>query len=311
MYGDREAILLSNIAYWVKSNHANGRNIFDGKAWTFNSRKAFTELFPYWTEKQIYRILQSLLEQGAIVAGNYNEDRRDRTMWYTLADDIYDECIVPKGTAHCPERDSALSQNGQCIYGTNNKQQIINAEINSLPPIIPPRGERAPKPKTDFKRLAEDFTATIPEPEWRGLVGRWLAYKIEIKHPLRCTTSLATFLKTLRQDSGGDIEKAREYLDTAMANGWQGYHKDARKSAYEQRRDYEREQAARRDREWREYRDGQERQAAEQEAERGRQAAEYARRKAEHEEAERERQAAEQARAAAAERQRKADGLPF
>lgn len=315
-YGDREAILLTNIAYWVKTNHANGRNIFEGKAWTFNSRKAFTELFPYWSEKQIYRLLQSLMEQGAIMAANHNEDKRDRTLWYTLADDLYGACIAPNGTAHCTERDNALSQTGQCILYNNitdNKQQIINTKDN-IPPIIPPRGE-SPRErktgKTDFKGMADDFAATIPEDDWRELVIQWLDYKIAIKHPLRCQTSLATFLKTLRRDSGGDIAKAREFLETAMANGWIGYHKDARKSAYEQRKDYERAKAAESDRRWREYQAEREKRDREDAERREREQAEYERKVAEWRENERRRKAAEDAAAAERERQRLEDDLPF
>lgn len=198
-------------------------------------------------------------------------------------------------------------------YINNN---IIQENIiqDNIPPIIPPRGE-SPRErkagKTDFKGMADDFAAKIPEDDWRELVTQWLDYKIAIKHPLRCQTSLAAFLKTLRRDSGGDIAKAREFLETAMANGWQGYHKDARKSAYEQRKDYEREKAAESDRKWREYQAEREKRDREDAERREREQAEYERKVAEWRENERRRKAAEDAAAAERERQRLEDDLPF
>ena len=46
-YGITEAILLNNINFWIEKNKANEINFYDGYYWTFNSKKAFSELFPY------------------------------------------------------------------------------------------------------------------------------------------------------------------------------------------------------------------------------------------------------------------------
>lgn len=85
--GVNEAIMLQNIVFWLKKNKANRKNFFDGRYWTYNSYKAFVELFPFWSEPQIKRIIQSLAEQGVIVKGNYNESPYDRTNWYSLTDE--------------------------------------------------------------------------------------------------------------------------------------------------------------------------------------------------------------------------------
>ena len=58
MYGVNEAILIENIYYWVSKNKANGKHYHDGKYWTYNSTKAFSELFYYWSESQIERIIK-------------------------------------------------------------------------------------------------------------------------------------------------------------------------------------------------------------------------------------------------------------
>lgn len=309
--------MLSNIVYWLKENHANNRNVHEGRVWTYNSRKAFTEIFPYWTDKQIYRILQSLIEQGALLAGMFSEDKRDRTMWYSVTDDIYASCIVPNGTVHCPKTDSPLSQNGQCIllYDTNNKQQIETTNRNILPPIIPLKGESPKEPKADFKKLADDFVATIEEDDWRELIAYWLDYKIDIKKPLKCQKSLSMFAKRLKRESGGDIERARAFIDRAVSQSWQDIHPDAGKSYYEQKKDYEKREDERKAREWkaqeaeRQRLAEKERQEAEQR--RQRESEDYERRKAEWERRERLRIAEEERKKAEYERYREENDFPF
>lgn len=91
-YGDREAILLQNFFYWIAKNAANGKNYHDGRYWTYNSVAALGLLFPFWTTSQIRTILASLIKQGCLIEGNYNEQKYDRTKWYALGDEI-DKCI--------------------------------------------------------------------------------------------------------------------------------------------------------------------------------------------------------------------------
>lgn len=85
-YGADCAIMLYNIRHWCAHNKANNRNYYDGRYWTFNSISAFSELFYFWSPKQIRRILDTLVAKGAIVKGNYNTSRFDRTLWYAIKD---------------------------------------------------------------------------------------------------------------------------------------------------------------------------------------------------------------------------------
>lgn len=83
-YGLPCAVLLQNIWHWVQKNKANDQNRFDGRYWTYNSVKAFAQLFPYLTDKQIRTTLKKLEDEGLIVTGNYNENKYDRTLWYSV-----------------------------------------------------------------------------------------------------------------------------------------------------------------------------------------------------------------------------------
>ena len=83
-YGVAEAAILYNLRFWLNKNMANKTNIYDGRVWTYNSYKAFAELFTYLSIPQIKRLLTKLENEGIVISGNYNAHKRDRTKWYTI-----------------------------------------------------------------------------------------------------------------------------------------------------------------------------------------------------------------------------------
>ena len=86
MYGVNCAVILQNIWHWVRKNEANGTNFYDGNYWTYNSTKAFKELFPYLSQKQIETALKKLRDEDIIITGNYNAVKYDRTLWYAITE---------------------------------------------------------------------------------------------------------------------------------------------------------------------------------------------------------------------------------
>jgi len=82
-YGMLEAVLLSNIRWWVAKNASNNKHWYDGHYWTYNSAKAFAKLFPYASQQQIQRALKRLETSGIVHVGNYNTNPYDHTKWYT------------------------------------------------------------------------------------------------------------------------------------------------------------------------------------------------------------------------------------
>tara|TARA_A100000171_G_scaffold49930_2_gene60070 strand:+ start:303 stop:728 length:426 start_codon:yes stop_codon:yes gene_type:complete len=83
-YGLQAAVILQHIIWWVLHNEAKGINKRDGKYWTFNSVRKLTEYFPFLTQKQVRTALLKLEARGAIVTGNYNKFKPDRTKWYSV-----------------------------------------------------------------------------------------------------------------------------------------------------------------------------------------------------------------------------------
>jgi hypothetical protein len=114
--GVNAAVLYQNILWWSRKNAANGRHIMDGYAWTYNSRRAFADLFPYMTEKQIRTALDRLLECGLLVKGEYNAASYDRTNWYApTCSAEWVKTIGLGGPLHWPSGADALGAEGQPI----------------------------------------------------------------------------------------------------------------------------------------------------------------------------------------------------
>ena len=87
-YGVEEAIIIQNLHHWIEKNEANERHFHDGRYWSYNSVKAFSDLFPYWNSRHIARLLIKMEQDGIILAGNYNKNPYDRTKWYALTDSV-------------------------------------------------------------------------------------------------------------------------------------------------------------------------------------------------------------------------------
>ena len=137
-FGILEAILLNNLEFWIAKNEANGTNYYDGTYWTYNSTKAFNELFPYVSQRQIQNALKKLKEKGIIQTGNYNKSSYDRTLWYAFTTEgksIMQKCKMDYANL---VKDNANMLNGNVEnvepipnINTNDKTTNINSNIKS------------------------------------------------------------------------------------------------------------------------------------------------------------------------------------
>lgn len=124
MYGIEEAILIHNFYHWITENKANDRNFYDGRFWTFNSQKAYADLFPYLNEGKIKRTINNLIEKGILMKGNYNVNQYDRTNWYAFTDEGLS--IVQNYYIDWSKMTNGRVENGQPIPNNkpNNKPYI-------------------------------------------------------------------------------------------------------------------------------------------------------------------------------------------
>jgi len=119
--GVNAAIILKNLTYWCLKNKANEKHFYDGNWWTYNSVKAFKELFPYMSADQIRGALKKLQEHGYIEVGNYNKVGYDRTKWFS----------VKSLHSICEKSQIDLSKTQNRFMGIPEPIPNINTDINT------------------------------------------------------------------------------------------------------------------------------------------------------------------------------------
>lgn len=149
-FGILEAVLLENISFWIMKNAANEKNYFEGDYWTYNSCRAFAELFPYATDRQIKYALDKLKDAGIIKVGNFNQNAYDRTLWY------------------------GLTEKGKCMV--ENRNFHLTKLSNGKDKIVKPIPYNKPDTKPDNKPIPKGIEKT-PEkygnPEINELFEEW------------------------------------------------------------------------------------------------------------------------------------------
>lgn len=135
-YGLNEAILLNNIAFWVFKNRANKQNFYEGRFWTYNSIKAYSELFPYMSESTIRRTLNNLAGSDLILIGNFGSSTLNKTNYYTLTD--FGEMTVSnrtEGISQNEQMEEVIMTNSLFNKNTDsadNKHTVENKHISCV-----------------------------------------------------------------------------------------------------------------------------------------------------------------------------------
>ncbi len=100
--GVNAATIFQNIVYWQEKNSANDRHFYDGKHWTYNSTRAFADMFPYLSLDQIRTAIQKLIDADLIEVGEFNKSSYDRTKWYSVKS-LVELGKIPNGVRQNPE----------------------------------------------------------------------------------------------------------------------------------------------------------------------------------------------------------------
>ena len=138
-----EAVLLHNIQFWIDKNRVNEKHFYKGRYWTYNSAKAFSELFEYLSDRQISRALKQLVDDGWLIKDNFNANPFDRTNWYALTDKYYSEFMGQNGVtnsceaihktkdADLPKMVNGKTKSGKSYIDTDIKPDIKSTDINT------------------------------------------------------------------------------------------------------------------------------------------------------------------------------------
>lgn len=183
-YGVNEAIFVHRLYWWVRDNAANGRNYRDGTHWTYDSLAALTQIFPFWSRRQIEGVIARCRDKGLIRTADYNTDRRDRTTWYTVTEVVQrayapaemglpvpgnacpqtGKCIPPNGDAHSTERGN--------VYNEHLEDQLEDEREGA--PAREDAAEPADKPET----YGEFANVRLTAAEYGRLLARWRADQV-------------------------------------------------------------------------------------------------------------------------------------
>lgn len=136
--------------------------------------EAFTEIFPFWTTKQIRRILSKLEKNGYIKTWVYNKIWYDRTKWYT--------CIWPNGQMELPEQEVGSDQMGEPIPNNNTDENTdwrIVAHRTTTTSFNSTTQENIEQNTFCTSDSFEEFWKQYPKKKWKQKAKRLFISKIK------------------------------------------------------------------------------------------------------------------------------------
>ena len=220
-YGVLEAVIIKNFQYWILKNIANRKNFMDGRYWTYNSLSALCELFPYVSSRQIRYAIDNLIEKGVFIKGCFNEDKRDRTIWFSFAD--FGKWICQNCQMTSAKIGNCICQNCQMLNIDNNintdSKHTDNKQSNSKPIES---GAKETHISDDIQDEEKEKGCAEKEKEWDEVLKPWLEYKKERKQTYKSQRALKALKTKLINLSGGDLETARLIIEQSMANNYAG-----------------------------------------------------------------------------------------
>ncbi|MGL6101095.1 MAG: hypothetical protein ACRC0G_15915 [Fusobacteriaceae bacterium] len=219
LYGIEEAILIENIAFWIKKNKANNKNYHDGRYWTYNSASAFEELFPYMRALTINRKLIKLEKMGVIKIGNFNKIKMDKTKWFTIINEEInhhykienrEETLKKTSENTIYHFDKSIHQNDKCIRHFDETIPDINTDINTKHVTC---YEKSEKPKTNETIKSE----VSLNPKGYPQKDKWEKYLNENLVGIDYTQDIETAIKKLEVNM--NEKQIKETLSSTYENG--------------------------------------------------------------------------------------------
>lgn len=210
-YGITCAVIMENMFFWTERNRANDTNFFDGRYWTYNSKKALTELFPYLTQRQIEYSINKLEEEGILIKGNFNKSSMDRTLWYAFTDlglSIFENSEIDftklrNGTTQIVKPIPYINTDNYTDINTDNKENTYVSSFHSDTICAKEKqaNRRFVKPTVEEVRayISEKNYPIDAEQFWNFYEAKgWMIGKAPMKNWRAC---VATWLKNGRSNS--------------------------------------------------------------------------------------------------------------
>ena len=78
------AILYNFFLHKITINASLNKNFIEGRTWFFDTISQISAEFPYWSVKQVERMINQLVDRKVLIKGNFNQKKYDRTLWYAF-----------------------------------------------------------------------------------------------------------------------------------------------------------------------------------------------------------------------------------
>ena len=172
LYGVECAVILYNLRFWLHKNLANGKHFHNERVWTYNSAKAFEELFPYMSHRQIYRRLQKLIDKGIVVTGDYGNPW-DQSKWYSVNESPFTEIgkwNYQNRQMELPKTVNRNTENGKSYTDSKpDSKPFKKPDIDAIKNYFRETG-KIPQEHIDIE--AENFWNHFEERDWKRSDGR-------------------------------------------------------------------------------------------------------------------------------------------
>ena len=168
-YGLDAAVFLHNIVYWPLKNQAEDRHFHEGRYWMNASMKGLAALYPLWSVPQIKRMITKLRDDGALLVGDFNEDRMVRTNWYSPSDEIL--ALYETGI-NVPTMGRNRKMHGTESSGGGTKSENANKDKEESKEEIPPIS-----PKGDGQRTGHKRDRSVPSWKPERFEAFWTYYR--------------------------------------------------------------------------------------------------------------------------------------
>lgn len=145
-YGVDAAILIRHFQYWIIYNRERGKNQISNRTWTYFAISWLQGIFPYWTHKQLRRIVNHLVNSGVLLKRNYNKKSYDKTNWYAFVEEsrfLDDKALAQMVKSTGPNGNLEIPK--QSIQSAQTGQPIPNTKTNTLTDIKKIKSERSQK----------------------------------------------------------------------------------------------------------------------------------------------------------------------
>jgi hypothetical protein len=185
-YGVEEAIMIRNFQHFITANANRGHNFREGRFWTFDRLEDLPGHFPYWSAKQSRRIIESLIKQGVIIKGSFNEHWSNRTQWYAFKDQEHFiknikvpstplpvDPVLPKwANGNRPNGQLADAYLGNCSFNTTTTIADTVPNTSLKVPEEPPANagsgciassKKPPKEKENFSSQVQEVAKKMVE----------------------------------------------------------------------------------------------------------------------------------------------------